>query len=99
MISLVGTLGSCLGGVAAHLLTLVLAPAIDSVRQQFYPPPPPPPPDPLIETVTALSEDVRSLSLQVSLLSRILEARDQPIVYDLAVHAVPHPRRERTEAA
>lgn len=39
LISLFGTLGAWLRGIVSHLIALVLAPLLDSVRMQFYPPP------------------------------------------------------------
>ena len=77
LITLLGTLGSSLGGVAAHLFALVLAPVLHSVRQRLFPPPPP---HPLKELLEELLHEVKSLSRQVESTHAILEPRDEPIV-------------------
>ena len=56
LIALLETLGSWLGGVAAHLFALVLAPLLDSVCQHLLPP------HPSTEPVADLILEVRSLS-------------------------------------
>lgn len=80
--TIAGTIESWLGGIAAHLLALIIAPIINQVRQQH------PPPAQMDDLVTA----VNGLSEQVVHLREDLAARHEPFVYEMAIRAVPRPR-------
>jgi len=90
LISLLSTIGAWLGGFAAHLFPVVLAPALDSVRQHLFPTPPTP--HPLAHPIADLAQEVNQLGLQVELLREILQEREEPIVYEMAIRAVPRRR-------
>lgn len=93
LISLFGTLGAWLRGIVSHLIALVLAPLLDSVRMQFYPPPAPPP-DPMVMAIFHFSEKIKTLGEQIELLRGVLEAREEPGIYELAIRAA---RRRRNQ--
>ena len=62
LMSLLGTLGRWLGGIAAHLIALVLAPVSDAVRLRLYPP------DRLDIEIYYLSTEIETLAKQIELL-------------------------------
>lgn len=89
--SIASAIGSWLGGIAAHLLALMLAPIIEKVRQD------PPPPHPLEARMDVLLQSVNGLSRQVELLREDLAARQDPFEYEMAMRAVPQPLRPRRQ--
>lgn len=72
--TLLGTIGSWLGSVAAHAIALITVPLLDKVRECFYPPPPPPPHPllPLIPAIGGLTTAVRITNHEVRTLKGFL---------------------------
>lgn len=60
--TIVGAIGSWLGGWSATLFAIIIAPPLEQVRDRLFPPAPPPPP-PLVTT-----DDLADLRLSVDLL-------------------------------
>lgn len=76
------------GGVAAHLFALIIAPVVNQVSQR------PPPPHHLEAWMDNLVELMTGLSRQIELLREDLVARQEPFVYEMAIRAIP-PRHHR----
>jgi hypothetical protein len=97
--SIVGAIGSWLGGWSAHLFALLVTPPLEQVRDRLFLPPPPSPPsrgpdDDLAEAVRSLRDQVASLRDQVVSLRDTLDARERPPLYEMVIRPVPrhHPQ-------
>ena len=85
--SIVGAVGSWVGGIVAHLVALTLAPLFNQVRPQ---------PPPLDARVNDLIVAVNGLSTRVERLTALLDTRQDPAVVEVAMRVVvppPSPRR------
>ncbi|KAL8749765.1 MAG: hypothetical protein Q9184_006677, partial [Pyrenodesmia sp. 2 TL-2023] len=74
--ALLGTLGSWLGSIAAHVLALVIAPIYERVRERNNPTPTPT--DPLEAPIRELAAAVRGNSKELKSLKALLKDRLEP---------------------
>ena len=94
LLSLFGALGSWLGGIAAHLLALVLAPVFNKVREKLFPPPPPAPNLASHEpSNVALARSMDKLERRAKLLTELLVDPDPAMEFGVTIRALPRRRR------
>ena len=92
--SFLGALGSWLGGIAAHLLALILAPIVNKVCEKFFPPPPPLAPN-LEASIAALAKSMDSLNKRVDLLVGLLVDPDSEMEFGVTFRGLSRRRRRR----
>jgi len=98
--TIASAVGRWVGGIAAHLIALIIAPIVNRISQQPPPPRPSqtqqtPPPHPSQIQMDDLVNAVTGMRLELALLRVDLAARHEPFVYEMAIRTVARPRRGR----